>query len=273
MFHVEHRRPRRRRDSHVFHVEHRSHRIRGCLTRPMPGRAQARPRAASGPVATERSRPQPLAMRRPSPPSRSDRRPTPTIETGRRPSGRPAPPRHRRRQPEGRRRQDDHDDQPRRLPGRARPAHADHRPRPAGQRLDRAGHREPRPRDVDVPRAHARGAARELHRADRRQAPVRGAGQPRPGRRRDRAGAGVQPGDPAAPGDRGGPRRLRLRPHRLPAVARPAHRQRPQRGPRGAGADPVRVLRARGPRPAAAQRRSRPAQPQPDAATSARSCA
>ena len=36
---------------------------------------------------------------------------------------------HRRGQPEGRRRQDDHDDQRRRLPRRARPAHADHRPR------------------------------------------------------------------------------------------------------------------------------------------------
>ena len=58
-------------------------------------------------------------------------------------------------------------------------------------------------------------------------------------------------------------RRLRLRPHRLPAVARPAHRQRAQRGPRGAGADPVRVLRPRGSRAAAAQRRPRAPQPQP----------
>ena len=43
-------------------------------------------------------------------------------------------------------------------------------------------------------------------------------------------------------GDRG------LHPHRLPAVARPAHRQRAHRGRRGAHPDPVRVLRARGPR-------------------------
>ena len=70
---------------------------------------------------------------------------------------------------------------------------------------------------------------------------------------------------PAAPGRRGGARRLRLRPHRLSALARTAHRQRPRRRPRGAGADPVRVLRARGSRPAAAQRRPRQAQPQPDA--------
>ena len=44
----------------------------------------------------------------------------------------------RRRQPEGRGRQDDHGDQHRRLPRRARAAHTDHRPRSAGQRLDRA---------------------------------------------------------------------------------------------------------------------------------------
>ena len=62
-------------------------------------------------------------------------------------------------------------------------------------------------------------------------------------------------------------RRLRLRADRLPAVARPAHRQRAERRPRGARADPVRVLRPRGPRPAAAQRRPGAPQPQPDAAT------
>ena len=59
-------------------------------------------------------------------------------------------------------------------------------------------------------------------------------------------------------------RRLRLRPHRLPAVARPAHRQRAQRGPGGARPDPVRVLRPRRPRAAAAQRRPRAPQPQPE---------
>ena len=66
--------------------------------------------------------------------------------------------------------------------------------------------------------------------------PVRGPGQPRPGRRRDRAGPGLQPGAQAAQRHRRGARRLRLRPHRLPAVARAAHRQRHGRGHRGAGA-------------------------------------
>ena len=95
--------------------------------------------------------------------------------------------------------------------------------------------------------------------------PVRGARQPRPGRRRDRAGPGLQPGAAAAPGARRGPRRLRLRPHRLPAVARPADGERPGRGLRGAGADPVRVLRPRGPGPAAAQRRPGAEEPEPGA--------
>ena len=42
---------------------------------------------------------------------------------------------------------------------------ADRRPRSAGQRVDRARDRQPRPRDVDVRRDHARGAAGGLHRA------------------------------------------------------------------------------------------------------------
>ena len=56
--------------------------------------------------------------------------------------------------------------------------------------------------------------------------------------------------------------RLRLHPHRLPAVARPAHRQRPGRRRRGGRADPVRVLRPRRPGPAAPQCRPGPGQPQ-----------
>ena len=47
---------------------------------------------------------------------------------------------------------------------------------------------------------HARRAARGLHRAHRRAQPVRRPGQPRPGRRRDRARAGLQPGAAAAAG-------------------------------------------------------------------------
>ena len=46
-----------------------------------------------------------------------------------------------------------------------------------------------------------------------------------------------------------------------------------ERGPRGARPDPVRVLRARRPRPAAAQRRPRPPQPQSRAARQHASCA
>ena len=67
---------------------------------------------------------------------------------------------------------------------------------------------------------------RGLHRADLVPEPLRRPGQPRPGRRRDRAGPRLQPGAAAPAGPRRGARRLRLRPHRLPAVARPAHGQR-----------------------------------------------
>ena len=205
----------------MFHVKPQAPCGRGCLTRPSAARQAVRA-ARPGPLCpTERP-----ARDEPSRGRHTRRRAV--ADRARRP---PAPPRHRRRQPEGRRRQDDDDDQRRRLPGRARPAHADHRPRSAGQRLDRPGHREPRPGDVDVPRADARGAAGELHRADRRAGPLRRPGEPRPGRGRDRAGPGVQPGDPAAAGHRGRRRRLRLRAHRLPAVARPAHGQRAQRRP------------------------------------------
>ena len=66
--------------------------------------------------------------------------------------------------------------------------------------------------------------------------------------------------------------RRRLRPHRLPAVARPADGQRARRRRRGADPDPVRVLRAGGPRPAAAQHRAGPGAPEPATCTSRRSC-
>ena len=62
--------------------------------------------------------------------------------------------------------------------------------------------------------------ARGLHRADQREEPLRGPGHHRPGRRRDRAGARLQPGAQAQAGHRVGDRRLRLRPDRLPPVAR-----------------------------------------------------
>ena len=62
--------------------------------------------------------------------------------------------------------------------------------------------------------------------------------------------------------------RLRLRLHRLPAVAGPADDQRARRGTRGADPDPVRVLRARGRRPAAPNHRNGQGAPQ----SSARPC-
>ena len=64
-------------------------------------------------------------------------------------------------------------------------------------------------------------------------------------------------GDRRVSSDRG-----RLHPRRLPAVARPAHGQRAGRRRRGAHPDPVRVLRAGGPRPAAQQHRPDQVAPQ-----------
>ena len=59
------------------------------------------------------------------------------------------------------------------------------------------------------------------------------------------------------------PRRLRLHHHRLPAVARAAHRQRTRRGGRCRRPDPVRVLRARGSQPAHPERVAGAEEPQP----------
>ena len=96
--------------------------------------------------------------------------------------------------------------------------------------------------------------------------PLRGPRDHRPGRRRDRAGqrggpraAAAQgaarrpPDQPPAGGERGGgPVRLRL--HRLPAVAGAAHPQRPGRRPGDDDPDPGGVLRPGGARPAARPR-------------------
>ena len=71
-------------------------------------------------------------------------------------------------------------------------------------------------------------------------------------------------------GRRGGP--LRLRAHRLPAVARPAHAQRAGRRRRDADPDPGGVLRARGPRAAARDRRDGQGAPEPATWWSPRSC-
>ena len=57
---------------------------------------------------------------------------------------------------------------------------------------------------VDVRRAAAGPADRGLHRRHRRAEPVRRAGEPRPGRRRDGAGLGVRPRVPPETGARAG---------------------------------------------------------------------
>ena len=136
------------------------------------------------------------------------------------------------RQPEGRRRQDHHDGERRRRAGPARPAGAGGRPRPPGQRLDRARRRAPPRRPVDVrrPGRRRRRSPRSSTPVDGLDEPLGGAGHHRPGRRRDRAGQPGGPREPAAPRrwpripasaartSPGRPTRLRL--HRLPAVAR-----------------------------------------------------
>ena len=75
-----------------------------------------------------------------------------------------APPGDRHRQPEGRRRQDHHRRQPRRLPGRAGLPHPGGRPRSPGQRHHRPRHQRPGARGLDVRRAPRRDPARGLHR-------------------------------------------------------------------------------------------------------------
>ena len=91
------------------------------------------------------------------PRSRRRRRARPgcCIPTGHRMPRPVAPPRADRRQPEGRRRQDDEHGQPGRGAGHARRAGAGHRPRPAGQRQHGARRRAPLGHAVGV-----RGAAR-----------------------------------------------------------------------------------------------------------------
>ena len=83
------------------------------------------------------------------------------------------------------------------------------------------------PRDVEhsIYDVLMNDAARaRLRRADEPQEPLRAPGHHRPRRRRDRAGARVQPRAQAQAGARRGARRVRLRPHRLPAVARACSR-------------------------------------------------
>ena len=143
-------------------------------------------------------------------------------------------PDHDHRQPEGRRRQDHHRGEPGRQPGPARLACPGDRPRPAGERVDRAGRRAPRRRPLRLRRAGRRPPAGRGGAAGRGDArPVLRARHHRPGRRRDRTGPGGGQGTAAGPGAEGlrhvGPR---LRAGRLPAVARPAHAERAGGAPR-----------------------------------------
>ena len=144
---------------------------------------------------------------------------------------------HRRREPEGWRRQDHHHGQRRCCAGSARTAGAGDRPRPAGQRLDRLGRRARRGDARELPRACRGHRDGRGHRGvSGRAGPLRRPGHDRPRRSRDRAGLPGGSGD-AAPQGAGRPpcrvRRgrglLRLRLHRLPAVARAADRERAQR--------------------------------------------
>ena len=155
-------------------------------------------------------------------------------------------------EPEGRRRQDDDRREPRRCAGSVGCPRARDRPRPPGQRIDRARRRAPlraaerlrrdRRRPAAAPRSCSRSTEHE--RLDCVPATIH------------LAGAEIELVSLVAREQRlrraldthlatdGTPVRLRL--HRLPAVARPADDQRVRRRARGAHPDPVRVLRARG---------------------------
>ena len=143
-------------------------------------------------------------------------------------------------QPEGRRRQDHHHGQHRRRAGPARPAGARDRPRPAGQRLHGAGGRAPR-RGADVYDVLVDGEPLADVRSTRSR---RSRGSGCVPATIDLAGAEIE----LVSWSRGragcqraltvllressrGRRPLRLRLHRLPALAGPAHPQRLGRRP------------------------------------------
>ena len=230
--------------------------------RSRPARAPSRPDRPAGRgrrSASDAARTRVPSRRRPSP--RPSRRPPRT--PGAQPVRPAAAPGHGHRQPEGRRREDHDGREPGGLPGRHRLPGAGRRSGSPGQRQHRPGRQHPGPAGLDVRRGPARPADRGLRRGHVGQEPLLRPVVAGAGRRRDRARARVQPGAAAQAGPRRGAGRLRLRPHRLPAVARPAHGQRLRRRHRGGGADPVRVLRAGGPGPAAAQRQPGPEEPEP----------
>ena len=147
-----------------------------------------------------------------------------------------------RRQPEGRRRQDHHCGEPRRLSRRGGREGAARRSRPAGERD--LGARRARQRDVELRpsrRRSAGGAGQADAVREPRPHPVQaGSGRhgrgPRPARRRR-----ALPGRDA----RAGCRDVHVRLRRLPALARPADGERARRSEPRARAGAGRVLRAR----------------------------
>ena len=133
-------------------------------------------------------------------------------------------------------------------------------PRPATRRCSSTSTRRPtrrsgsasqgpRPSIYDVLTGDARARRRDRRVDD--PGPPSAPGEPRPRGRERRAAATARLGD--APARRAGAvaRALRLHAPRLPAVARPAHRQRAGRGRSRDRPRADRVLRARGPRRAA----------------------
>ena len=158
-------------------------------------------------------------------------------------------------QPEGRRRQDDDGHQHGRVRRGGGHSGAPDRPRSAGERDHGARipagtalgkHVRPAPRP-----AAGRGRAR-----DERSQPVPGAVASRPGRGPGRAPERLRPGHAAARPARRHRGAVSLRLRRLPAVARPPDRERAGCGEPPDRARAVRVLRARGPRAAAPERRA-----------------
>ena len=145
---------------------------------------------------------------------------------------------HRIRQPEGRRREDDHHAEPRgglRGGGPSRPVH---RHGPAGQPHDVAGHRPRLARDVDVRRARPRPLDPRGHpqARDRRRVRV-----DRPRRSRDRDVDEDRPRALAGQGAATDPGGLRLHLHRYAAVPGTIDDQRADRGRQGDRPRAVRV--------------------------------
>ena len=126
---------------------------------------------------------------------------------------------------------------------------------PQGNASTALGDRPPRRSAVDLRRPGGEQAA--LGRRRSRSPTWRGSSVPRPPSTWPAPRSNWSPWSPARAGCSGAIERVRaaagLRPDRLPALPRPAHGQRAGGRRRGAHPDPVRVLRAGGPGPAAAR--------------------